>query len=101
MSRRILTKNAKGQKEYNDEAGAAFLQDWVTVKDYDKYTDKKVWNEQLQEYEPVRTYQTHQELGTSLGAEVAWLRQCVFELTQENETLKAEIAAIKKHVGME
>jgi len=36
-----------------------------------------------------------------LGMLVAWLRQSVYELRQENVTLKAELAAIKEHVGME
>ena len=72
----------------------------MTVKDYDKYTEEKVWNEELQEYEPVRIYQTHQELRTNLGMQVAWLRQCVYELKQENQTLKTELAAIKAKLGM-
>ncbi|MCK4294025.1 MAG: hypothetical protein KAY65_12570 [Planctomycetes bacterium] len=74
---------------------------WVSVKHYDKYTDEYVWYEEFQEYELVRTYETHQELRSSLSMKVAWLRQCVFELTQENDTLKAELAAIKQQVGME
>ena len=61
----------------------------------------KVWNEELQEYEPERIYQTHQELRTDLGMQVAWLRQCAYELKQENEQLKAELAAIKTKLGME
>jgi hypothetical protein len=32
---------------------------------------------------------------------MAWLTQCVYELKQENETLKAELAAIKAKLGME
>ena len=32
---------------------------------------------------------------------VVWLRQCVYELKQENEGLKAELAAIKAKLGME
>jgi hypothetical protein len=92
---------AEGSKVYNHEADPEFLKAWYPVKDYDKYTDTKVWNEQLQEYEPERVYQTHQELGTDLGMQVAWLRQCVYELKQENETLKAELAAIKAKLGMQ
>jgi len=92
--------NAQGQEEYNHEADPEFLKTYVTVKDYDKYTEEKVWNEELQEYEPVRIYQTHQELRTNLGMQVAWLRQCVYELKQENQTLKTELAAIKAKLGM-
>jgi hypothetical protein len=33
--------------------------------------------------------------------QVAWLRQCAYELKQENEQLKAELAAIKTKLGME
>jgi len=98
---KTITINAKGEKEYNHEANPEFLKTWVTVKDYDKYTDKKVWNEELQEYEPERIYQTHQELRTDLGMQVAWLRQCAYELKQENEMLKAELAKIKAKLGME
>jgi ribosomal protein L29 len=32
---------------------------------------------------------------------VTWLRQCVYELKQENEELKAELAAIRAKLGME
>jgi hypothetical protein len=32
---------------------------------------------------------------------VAWLRQCVYELKQENQTLKDEIAKLKSVVGIE
>ncbi|MCK4293109.1 MAG: hypothetical protein KAY65_07915 [Planctomycetes bacterium] len=93
--------NGEGKSEYDHERDPVFLKKWVSVKDYDKYTDEYVWDEELQEYEAVRTYETHQELRSSLSMKVAWLRQCVFELRQENATLKGELAAIKKHVGME
>jgi hypothetical protein len=96
-----IKTNAQDQKEYNHEADPEFLKVWFPVKDYDKYMDKEVWNEQLQKYETERIYQSHQELGTNLGMQVAWLRQCVYELKQENEQLKAELAAIKNKVGME
>ena len=49
----------------------------------------------------MRIYQTHQEPGTSLSMQVAWLRQCAFELKQENEQLKADLAAIKAKLGIE
>jgi len=91
----------EGSKVYNHEADPEFLKAWYPVKDYDKYTDTKVWNEQLQEYEPERVYQTHQEPATHLDMEVAWLRQCVYELKQENGQLKADLAAIKAKLGME
>jgi hypothetical protein len=93
--------NAQGQKEYNHEADPQFLKKYVTVKDYDKYTDTKVWNAELQEYEPERVYETHQELRGNLSMKVAWLTQCVYELNQENEQLKAELSAIKAKLGME
>ena len=32
---------------------------------------------------------------------VAWLRQCVFELKQENQALKDDIAKLKDAVGIE
>jgi len=32
---------------------------------------------------------------------IAWLRQCVFELKQENQMLKAELAKLKEAVGVE
>ena len=98
---RTIKIGAEGGKEYNHEADPEFLKTWVTVKDYDKYTDKKVWNEESQEYEPDRIYETHQELRTDLGMQVAWLRQCVYELKQENDQLKAELAAIKAKLGMQ
>ena len=40
-------------------------------------------------------------LGSSFSAKMAWLTQCVYELKQENQTLKAELAAIKAKLGME
>ena len=98
---KIIKINSEGKKEYNHEADPEFLKAWITLTDYDKYTDKEVWNEQLQGYEPERIYQTHQELGTNLSMKVAWLRQCVYELKQENGQLKAELGAIKAKLGME
>ena len=100
-SSNTIKVNGEGKREYDHERDPVFLKKWVSVKDYDKYTDEYVWYEEFQEYEPVRTYETHQELRSSLSMKVAWLRQCVFELTQQNETLKAELAAIKEHVGMQ
>lgn len=100
-SSNTIRLNAEGQKEYDHEADPAFLKKWVTVKDYDKYSEENVWNAQLQEFEKVRTYETHQELRSSLSMKVAWLRQCVSELKQENETLKTEIGAMKAKLGME
>jgi len=40
------------------------------------------------------------EEGVSLGAEISVLRQAVYELKQENDTLKAELAKIKAAVGV-
>lgn len=99
-SSKTIKVNAQGQKEYNHEADPAFLKKWVAVKDYDKYTDKQVWNEDLQEYEPVRIYETHQELRTDLGMQVAWLRQCVFELKQENQMLKDQLQTLKDELSL-
>lgn len=98
---RLIKVNADGTKEYNHEAEPVFLQKWVTLKDYDKYGEEEVWDDQLKMFITERNYETHQQLGTSLGAEVVWLRQCVYELKQETETLKSVLAAIKEHVGME
>ncbi|MCK4291712.1 MAG: hypothetical protein KAY65_00840 [Planctomycetes bacterium] len=100
-SSNTIKVNGEGKREYDHERDPVFLKKWVSVKDYDKYTDEYVWDEELQEYELVRTYETHEELRSNLSMKVAWLRQCVFELTQENETLKGQLAAIKEHVGME
>jgi len=100
-SSETIKVTAEGKNEYDHEADPEFLKKWVSVKDYDKYSDEEVWNEEIQEFETVRTYETHQELRSSLSMKTAWLRQCVFELKQENESLRAELAAIKQHVGME
>jgi hypothetical protein len=100
-SSKTIKVNAEGEKEYDHERDPVFLKKLVTETDYDKYTDKMVWNEQLQEYEPVRTYETHQELRSNESLKIAWLRQCVFELKQENEMLKAELGRVKQAVGME
>jgi len=32
---------------------------------------------------------------------ISWLTQCVFELRQENQMLKAELAKLKEAVGVE
>lgn len=100
-SSKTIKINAVGQKEYDHEADPLFLQKWVTVKDYDKYTEEEVWNEALEQNITRRTYQTHQELRSNLSMKVAWLRQCVFELKQENQTLKDEITQLKVAVGIE
>ena len=65
------------------------------------YTEEEVWNEELNEYETVRAYETREELGSDLGMKVAWLRQCVFELKQQNEMLKAELSKLKAAIGVE
>jgi len=100
-SSNTIRLNGEGQKEYDHEADPIFLKRWVTVKDYDDYSEESVWNAQLQEFENVRTYKTHQELRSSLSMNVAWLRQCIFELKEENESLKAELVGIKQHLGIE
>jgi len=100
-SSKTIKINAVGQKEYDHDADPGFLQKWVTVKDYDKYTEEEVWDEALERNITRRTYQTHQELRSNLSMKLAWLRQCVFELKQENQTLKDEIAQIKTAVGIE
>jgi len=100
-SSETIKVNDEGGKEYKHEADPVFLQRWITVKDYDKYTEEEVWNDELEIYEIRRIYETHEELGSSLSAKVAWLAQCVFELKQENEMLKAELAKLKAAVGIE
>jgi len=100
-SSKTIKLNPEGKKEYNHEADPVFLKKWVTVKDYDKYTEEEVWDDVLKKNVNERTYQTHQELRSNLSMKVAWLRQCVFELKQENQTLKDQIAQIKEAVGIE
>ncbi len=95
-SSETIRVNAQGRREYDHEVDPEFLKKWVTVKDYDQYTDEQIWNEETQEFETVRTYETHQELRSSLSMKVAWLRQCVFELKQENENLKARLEALEE-----
>jgi len=100
-SSNTIKVNADGEKEYNHEADPAFLQKQVTVKDYDKYTEEEVWNDLLEKTITNRIYETHQELRSNLSMKVAWLRQCVFELKQENQALKDDIAKLKDAVGIE
>ena len=100
-SSETIKLNANGEQEYNHEADPNFLRVWVTVTDYDRYTEEEVWDERLQKNVTRRNYETHQELRSSLGMKVAWLRQCVFELKQENEILKSEVAQLKAAVGVE
>jgi len=70
-SSNTMRLNAEGQKDYDHEADPIFLKRWVTVKDYDGYSEENVWNAQLQEFENIRTYKTHQELRSSLSMKVA------------------------------
>ena len=100
-SSKTIKLNPQGKKEYNHEADPVFLKKWVTVKDYDKYTEEEVWDDVLKKNVTERTYQTHRELRSNLSMKVAWLRQCVFELKQENQTLKGEIVKLKEAVGIE
>jgi len=100
-SSETIKLNPQGEKEYNHEADPVFLQKWVTVKDYDKYTEEEVWDEVLNKTITRRIYETHQELRSNLSMKVAWLRQCVFELRQENQMLKDDIARLKEAVGIE
>jgi len=100
-SSETIKLNPQGEKEYNHEADPIFLQKWVTVKDYDKYTEEEVWDEVLNKTITRRIYETHQELRSNLSMKVAWLRQCVFELRQENQMFKAELAKLKEAVGVE
>jgi len=100
-SSRTIKLNAEGEKEYNHEADPVFLQKWVPVTDYDTYTEEEVWDDVLNKTITRRIYETHQELRSDLGMKAAWLRQCVFELKQENQMLKDEIARLKEAVGIE
>jgi len=93
--------NAEGEKEYKHEADPEFVQKWITLKDYDKYTEEEVWDELLNKTITRRIYQTRQELGSSVTTKLSWLTQCVFELKQENEILKDEIVRLKEAVGIE
>ena len=93
--------NAQGEKEYDHGADPVFLQRRCTVTEPDKYTEKKVWNEELNKYQTVRVHETREEWTSDLGMKVAWLRQCVFELKQENEMLKVELAKVKARLGVE
>jgi len=97
-SSRTIKLNAQGEKEYNHEADPEFVQRWINLKDYDKYTEEEVWDELLNRTVTRRIYQTRQELGSSVTMKLSWLTQCVFELRQENEMLKAEIAKLKEAV---
>lgn len=100
-SANTIKVNAEGEKEYNHEADPSFIQRWITVEDHDKYTEEEVWNDELEMYEIVHVYETHEELGSSLSAKLAWLAQCVFELKQENQVLKEELARLKAAVGVQ
>ena len=100
-SSNTIKLNAEGQKEYNHEEDPAFLQKQVTVKDYDEYTEEEVWDDLLEQTITMRIYETHQELRSNLSMKVAWLRQCVYELKQENQVLKGEMAQLKAAVGIE
>jgi hypothetical protein len=93
--------NAQGERAYNHEADPEFILRWITIPDYDKYTEQQVWDDELNCMVITRNYQTHKEVGSSFSAKIAWLTQCVYELKQENEHLKAELAVIKAKLGME
>jgi hypothetical protein len=93
--------NAQGERAYNHDADPEFIRRIITIPDYDKYTEEQVWDNELNCMVTRRNYQTRQELGSSSSAKMAWLTQCVYELKQENEGLKAEVAAIKAKLGME
>ncbi|MCX5638373.1 MAG: hypothetical protein NTX52_11885 [Planctomycetota bacterium] len=93
--------NSQGQKEYNHQADPIFLKKRFLVTDYDKYTEQDVWDADLKQNIPQRIYETHEEIRGDLGMSVAWLRQCVYELKQENEQLKAELADIRAKLGVE
>lgn len=97
----IITLNNQGQKEYNHQADPVFLQRWVEVEDREKYTEVEVWDEERQKIVTERIYETHEELHSSLSMKVAWLRQCVYELKQDNDTLKAELAQMKVKLGIQ
>ncbi len=97
----IITVNSEGVKEYNHLADPEFIQRWVEVKDYDNFTEEEIWDEDLGRTVTRRIYETHDELRSSMSMKVAWLRQCVYELKQENEMLKGELAQIKAKLGMQ
>jgi hypothetical protein len=97
----LITVNDQGIKEYNHPADPEFIQRWVEVKDYNNFTEEEVWNENLGRTIIQRIYETHEELHSSMSMKVAWLRQCVYELKQENDILKTELAQIKAKLGMQ
>lgn len=100
-SSKTMKLDAEGEKEYNHEADPEFVQRWITLKDYDTYTEEEVWDELLNQTITRRIYQTRQELGSSVTMKLSWLTQCVFELKKENQMLKAELAKLKAAVGIE
>jgi len=99
-SSNTIKLNAQGEKEYNHEADPEFVQRRIALKDYDTYTEEEVWDEVLNKTITRRIYQTRQELGSSVTMKLSWLTQCVFELKQENQMLKDEIARLKEAVGI-
>jgi len=100
-SSKTIKVNPEGEKEYNHEVDPEFVQRWITLKDYDKYTEEEVWDDLLEKAITNRIYETHQELGSSVTMKLSWLTQCVFELKQENQALKDDIAKLKDAVGIE
>jgi len=100
-SSEIITINDQGKKEYDHAVDPVFLQRWVEVKDPNAFTEVEIWDEERQTLVKQRVYETHEELHSSLSMKVAWLRQCAYELKQENNTLKTELAAIKAKLGIQ
>ena len=94
---KTVTVDADGQEVYDHDADPEFLQLRVTVKDYDRYTEEDAVGPNGESIK-VRVYDTHEETRSNLGMKVAWLRQCVYELKQENETLKTRLAALEAAV---
>jgi len=99
-SSRTITRNDEGEKVYDHDADPTFLKKMANVKDYNTYTEEPRLEPRTNTIVKVRKYAVKQEVRGSLGMKVAWLRQCTYELKQENDALKAEIAAIKQAIGM-
>jgi len=97
-SSRTIDVGVDGRKQYNHEADPAFLQTRVMVKDYDSYAEEEFPGPTGQPVR-VRVYATHEEVRSSLGMKVAWLRQCIYESKQENEALRQEIDGLKARLA--
>ncbi len=98
-STQTIKQGSDGTKQYDHEADPEFLKVWADVKDYDSYAVEYVDDPYSAEMIERRIYDTHKELRTNTSVKIEWLRQCVYELKQENEALKVRLAALEAAVG--